>query len=83
MKKVFYVQRDDPKHGGTLVEIPEQSLGTTLRQHPTWKVMDVSTDVEIKVKSTEIPQQPEFHCPICGLMSKSEHGLKVHKSRMH
>lgn len=83
MKKFYYVKRNDEKHKGSIVEIPAESLAQTLRVHKTWQVMDEATNETTGVIIPEAPKLPAFHCPICGLESKSEHGLKVHKARVH
>lgn len=82
MKTVYYVKRNDEKHHGSIIEIPASHLQETLRLHKTWQV-DEDRDVKVSPLENEVPKQPMFHCPLCGLESKSEHGLKVHKARKH
>jgi hypothetical protein len=83
MNKFYYVKRNDDEFGGSIVEIPERSLEFTLKQHPTWRVMDTSTDNDTAPIVPEAPKSNTLHCPLCGVESKSEHGLKVHKARKH
>jgi len=77
--KFFYVRTDDDR----VVEIPENHLRLTLSIHKKWAVIDESTDIGLVNPLVETPTQPKLICPICGLESVSEHGLKVHKARKH
>lgn len=83
MRKFYYVRRNDSKHNGTQVEIPAEQLAQTLRVHPTWQVMEETTNEQIDPIVLDTPKQSLLHCPLCGLASQSEHGLKIHKARMH
>jgi hypothetical protein len=83
MKKFYYVRRNDTVFNGSIVEIPESHLAMTLRVNPTWQVMEETTNESVEPIIPTAPKQPSFHCPICGLESASEHGLKVHKARKH
>lgn len=83
MRKFFYVKRNDDEHGGSIVEIPELHLEMTLRQHPTWRTVDMSDDMAGTQIVAESPKKPSLQCPLCGTVATSEHGLKVHKARKH
>ena len=78
MKKFYYVKRTD----GSTVDIPERDIDETLKRHKDWQIMDESTK-EDRIIIPDAPKQELLHCPICGLESKTEHGLKIHKARKH
>jgi len=83
--KYIYVQRNDNKHNGSVIDIPVDTLAMTLKIHPTWKVIETVKESEkpAEVKIDDAPKTSKLQCPICGKEYKTERALKAHKTKMH
>lgn len=66
--KFITLKRDN----GSLVDIPEKDLRSTLKVHPKWKVFET-----IRVEPVE--DVARIYCPICLREFKNTNGLRLHK----
>lgn len=83
-KKFYYVRRIDDKHLGSVTDIPAEHLDMTLKNHPTWQVID-DTEREIvpPVTIEEAPKADPFACLFCGYAARSLAGKKAHERIKH
>lgn len=72
--KFYFVQRGD----GSVIDIPERDLDSTLKRNPSWKVIDNS---EPKKEEKVIPEG--FPCPVCEFVAVSRFGLQAHRRSKH
>jgi len=82
--KYVYVQRNDDKHNGSTIDIPVETLAMTLKNHPTWNVIEEERDIEpVEIKVDDAPKTSKLQCHTCGKECKTERSLKAHKTKMH
>lgn len=82
-RKFVYVRRNDSKHRQTVVEIPIESWEMTKRVHPTWEIIDDTTDEDTRVNVEGAPKKNDLECDACGFISASAFGLNSHKRIRH
>ena len=81
MKYVF-IQRNDDKFNGSVIDLPESLVESTLKRHPNWKVLD---SIRGKARSepdaviSDAPKAPAMECPLCGKQYKTDIRLQAHK----
>lgn len=72
MNKFYYLIRND----GSVVEIPEKDLESTLKRNKGWKI-----------KPEEMPKKQDtsagFPCPVCEFVAVSSFGLQAHRRSRH
>lgn len=63
-----------------VVDIPENHIEATLKRNPLWEIVDERE----KPNEIEPPAiEPTFTCPLCGKETRTENGLKIHKTTLH
>jgi hypothetical protein len=69
--KFYYLIRND----GSVVEIPERDLDSTMKRNKGWKIKPEDTPVAKNVEG--------FACPVCPFISVSGFGLQAHRRSKH
>lgn len=66
-----YVRRND----GSVIDIPDRDLVSTLKRNPGWSVMKDEPKKEVTVEG--------YPCPVCEFIAASSFGLQAHKRGKH
>ncbi len=68
-----FVRRSD----GSVVDIPNRDLDSTLKRNPNWKI------VADEPKKEEKKETSGYSCPVCPFVAVSAFGLQAHRRAKH
>lgn len=74
--KYVYVQRNDEKFNGSVVDMTQEQAEMAIKRHPKWKILGDALELN---EEQHAPKSPVVECPICGYKGKNDRALFAHK----